>query len=399
MEKLSFERRRSKVEKCPCGKSNKDGKFAPFEGYEDKGFCFSCDRHFPIVEEKTEEEEKGGQRPFSTPRPRKESFIDPHYLDASLKAYEQNHFVQFLMRSFGSEKAMQAVKAYKVGTSKRWQGATIFWQIDHEDKIRSGKIMVYDSSTGKRDKAKNSWVHRVLKLEEFDLNQCLFGSHLITSDHTKSIGIVESEKTAIIASILMPELIWLASGGKAGLKASKVKFLANRHIILFPDLSKPADKDKCYLLWKDTAKELEKSIPAINIKVSDYLETRATDEEKSEGLDIADYFLKWEWENEGNEENEASQKPFFSGDNIPNEENEENDHSEKPFFSGQNEIERIRRIELLKKEIGEAESAIIKLSRKIGLVRNQIRNNQISKAEERTNTQLLRQYRKVHGYP
>jgi hypothetical protein len=50
--------------------------------------------------------------------------------------------------------------------------------------IRSGKIMVYDSSTGNRDKAKNSWVHRVLKLDEFDLNQCLFGSHLITSDHS-----------------------------------------------------------------------------------------------------------------------------------------------------------------------------------------------------------------------
>lgn len=387
MEKLSFERRRSKVKNCPCGKSNKDGKFAPFEGYEDKGFCFSCDRPFPIVEEKTEEEEKGGQRPFSTPRPRKESFIESQYLKASLKAYEQNHFVQFLIRSFGSEKAMQAVKAYKVGTSKRWQGATIFWQIDHEDKIRSGKIMVYDSSTGKRDKAKNSWVHRVLKLEEFDLNQCLFGSHLITSDHSKSIGIVESEKTAIIASILMPELIWLASGGKAGLKASKVKFLANRDIILFPDLSKPADKDNCYQLWRDTAKEFRKSIPAINIKVSDYLETRATDEEKSEGLDIADYFLKWEWENE---ENEASHKPLFSGDKIPNEGNEENDHSEKPFFSGQNEIERIRRIERLKKEIGEAESAIIKLSRKIGLVRNQIRNHFISEEAIRANKEALR---------
>jgi hypothetical protein len=132
----------------------------------------------------------------------------------------------------------------------------------------------------------------------------------------------------------MPELTWLASGGKAGLKASKVKFLGNRHIILFPDLSKPEDRDNCYLLWKDTAKELRKSIPAISIKVSDYLETRATDEEKSEGLDIADYFLKWEWDNEGNGENEASHKPFFSGNRIPNEGNEENDQSQKPFFSG-----------------------------------------------------------------
>jgi hypothetical protein len=158
MEKLSFEKRRSKVKNCPCGKSNKDGKFAPFEGHEDKGYCFSCDKHFPIIKEKTEEEEKGGQRPFSTSRPRKESFIESQYLKASLKAYEQNNFVQFLIRSFGEQKAMQAVTAYKVGTSKRWQGATIFWQIDHEDKIRGGKIMLYNTQTGKREKTKNSWV-------------------------------------------------------------------------------------------------------------------------------------------------------------------------------------------------------------------------------------------------
>lgn len=393
MEKLSFEKRRSKVRFCPCGKSNKDGKFAPYEGYEDKGYCHSCDKYFPVHEEQAEGEEKGEQRPFSPPRPRKESFIGSEYLEASLKGYDKNNFVQFLIRTFGESKAMQAVKLYKVGTSRRWQGANIFWQIDHDNKIRSGKIMVYDSSTGKRQN-KNSWVHSVLKLEDFDLNQCLFGSHLITSDHSKSIGIVESEKTAIIASILMPELIWLASGGKAGLKASKVKFLANRNIILFPDLSKPADKVNCYQLWKDTAKELKECIHAINIQVSDYLETRATDEEKSEGLDIADYFLKWEWENEENEGNEDSQKPFFSESNIPNEENEENDHSQKPFFSDHGEIREFEnQISDISKAIFQTIGKIRARNEKNQRIRNEIANSEISEKAIFTNKELLKRYR------
>ncbi|EKB47287.1 DUF6371 domain-containing protein [Cecembia lonarensis] len=394
MEKLSFKKKRSKVRFCPCGKSNKDGKFASYEGYEDKGYCHSCDKHFSVHEEKTEGEEKGDQRPFTPPRPRKESFIESEYLEASLKGYDKNNFVQFLVRAFGEEKAMQAVKVYKVGTSKRWQGANIFWQIDHKHKIRSGKIMVYDSSTGKRQN-KNSWVHSVLKLEDFDLNQCLFGSHLITSDHSKSIGIVESEKTAIIASILMPELIWLASGGKAGLKTSKVKFLVNRNIILFPDLSKPADKVNCYQLWKDTAKELKESIPAINIQVSDYLEARATDEEKSEGLDIADYFLKWEWENEGNE---ASKKPLFSESNIPNEENEENDHSQKPFFSDHGEIREFEnQISDLSKEIFQAIQGIRERRKRNSILRNEIANCEISEKAILVNKELLKAHRKLNS--
>lgn len=335
MEKLSFDRKRTRVKICPCGKSNSDGKFAPFEGYEDKGYCHSCDETFPPIEEK----EDGQQKPFAPPPPKQVSFIDPQFMDASLKGYDQNNFVLFLENTFGKSKAKKAVEAYKIGTSKRWPGANIFWQIDHEDKIRSGKIMLYNTSTGKRQN-KNSWVHSVLKLDDFNLNQCLFGSHLINSDPSKTIGIVESEKTAIIASVLMPKLIWLASGGKSGLKASKAEFLRDRDIILFPDLTKPGDKLNCFDIWTKTAKELSESIPGIKIQVSDYLETRATDEEKIKGLDIADYFLKWEWENEENEENEASQKHFISEDKIPNEENEGNDPIQKQIISDHGKIEK-----------------------------------------------------------
>jgi hypothetical protein len=387
MEKLSFERKRTRVKICPCGKSNSDGKFAPFEGYEDKGYCHSCDETFAPIEEK----EEGQQRPFSTPPPKQVSFIDPQLMDASLKGYDQNNFVLFLENTFGKLKAMKAVKDYKIGTSKRWPGANIFWQIDHENKIRGGKIMVYDTSTGKRDKTKNSWVHSVLKLDDFNLDQCLFGSHVINSDHSKTIGIVESEKTAIIASVLMPKLIWLASGGKAGLKASKAKFLRDRDIILFPDLTKPGDKANCFDIWAETAKAISKDIPGINIQVSDYLETRATDEEKIQGLDIADYFLKWNWENEENEENEASQKHFISEDKIPNEGNEENERLEKQNISDHGEIE--KQVNDLSKKIFQAIQDIRREKAKESILRNEIRDSKISVETIRTNKELLRKYR------
>jgi hypothetical protein len=46
----------------------------------------------------------------------------------------------------------------------------------------------------------------------------LFGLHRITEDYQKTIAIVESEKTAIVMSILLPHYIWLATGSKGNFK-------------------------------------------------------------------------------------------------------------------------------------------------------------------------------------
>lgn len=364
VEPLTFEKRRLRAKNCPCGKSNKDGKFVPYVGFEDKGFCHSCGETFlPVKEEMV----KDSQKSFTPPPPKPVSFIDPHYLQASLTGYDQNNFVLFLTKTFGKSKAMEAVEAYKIGTSKRWPGATIFWQIDASGKIRSGKIMLYDPSTGKRQ-PKNSWVHSVLKLEDFNLNQCLFGSHLIGTDPGKNIALVESEKTAIIASLLFPDFIWIASGGKDGLRPEKCQILSKRKVYLFPDLTKPEDKTNCFELWSEKAKILSNEIPRALFHVSDYLESRASDEEKRQGLDIADYFLKWE--NEGNEENEASTKQ------------NKNDQSE---------IDQSRDLE---SQIEERRNETLKIWGKIKLVRNQIENLRIFEAKERTNRELLKRYRK-----
>ena len=56
--------------------------------------------------------------------------------------------------------------------------------------------MLYSPTTGKRVKNLELpvyWVHKAIKQPEFELRQCLFGSHLLI-DKTKPIAIVESEK-------------------------------------------------------------------------------------------------------------------------------------------------------------------------------------------------------------
>ncbi len=205
------------------------------------------------------------------------------------KDLESNNFVKYLISLLGNDATKTLIERYYISTSKLWSGATVFWQIDIDKKIRSGKIMLYDPVTGKRDKSKNSWVHSALKLTDFNLKQCFFGEHLI-SDKSKAVAIVESDKTAIIMSYYLPQYIWLSSSGKEGLNADKFKALQRRTVILYPDLSNPDAKINCFELWSKKANEFKN---IVRITVSDYLEKIASDTEKVQGLDIADYFIKY----------------------------------------------------------------------------------------------------------
>ena len=55
-----------------------------------------------------------------------------------------------MKNQIGEELALKVFKLYHVGTSKHWEGATVFWQIDFTGKIRAGKIMLYNKETHER---------------------------------------------------------------------------------------------------------------------------------------------------------------------------------------------------------------------------------------------------------
>ena len=236
-----------------------------------------------------------------TPQQKPVSFIPVEVFKASLKAHETNHFVKFLINLFGVEVASQLVSLYFIATSKYWNGATVFWQIDTQGKVRAGKIMLYSPTTGKRVKEPFNhinWVHKALKKPEFELRQCLFGEHLLI-DKTKPVAIVESEKTAVIASVYLPQFIWVAVGSLTNLNAEKCSILKGRTVTLFPDLN---GFDK----WSSKAKEL--SHLAV-FTVSNLLERKATEAERKQGFDLADYLIKFDYKAFVLPETEATEPP------------------------------------------------------------------------------------------
>ena len=236
-----------------------------------------------------------------TPQPKPVSFIPVEVFKASLKAHETNHFVQFLINLYGVEVASQLVSRYFIATSKHWNGATVFWQIDIQGKVRTGKIMLYSPTTGKRVKNLELpvyWVHKALKQPEFELRQCLFGEHLLI-DKTKPVAIVESEKTAVIASVYLPQFVWVAVGSLTNLNAEKCSILKGRTVTLFPDLNG-------FEKWNNKAKELSH---LANFTVSDLLERKATEAEKKQGFDLADYLIKYDYKAFALPEPEATEPP------------------------------------------------------------------------------------------
>ena len=222
-----------------------------------------------------------------TPKPQpKPSYIDSDVFKKSLRIYDQNNLISYLCSIVGEEATCMAIQRYFIGTSKHWENSTVFWQIDANGKVRAGKIMQYNPLTGRRVKEPTNritWVHRAMKLQDFNLSQCLFGEHLLSTDRNRPVAIVESEKTAIIASCYYPSFIWLACGGCGNLNPKLCESLRGRNVILFPDI-------KQYNEWKRKAKTL--SI-LCNISVSSLLEKRASENERNRGFDLADYLVQF----------------------------------------------------------------------------------------------------------
>lgn len=297
--KLKLDKKRFRVKHCPCGKSNKDGKFVPYVGYENKGYCHSCGETFLPELPKVEQWKKSvsvsiplKSREQETPQ-KPVSFIPVEVFKKSLQVEktitqvaEQNHFLKYLIDLFGVEVADRLRKMYFIGTSKHQfarknfpnyqseKGATVFWQIDTQGKVRTGKIMLYNPTTGKRQK-EFTFAHKLIKQPEFGLKQCFFGEHLLI-DKTKPVAIVESEKTAIIASVYLPQFIWVASSGLHGLNIDKCSVLKGRTVTLFPDLN---GFDK----WTSKATELSH---LTTFTVSDLLERKAKEYAEKKGIDI-----------------------------------------------------------------------------------------------------------------
>ncbi|MEO6633179.1 MAG: DUF6371 domain-containing protein [Mucilaginibacter sp.] len=271
-----------------------------------------------------------GHKPLNNNAMRKPP--QPQYFDtipdlivaSTMRGYDKNNFSMFLARMFGAEGAIHLIEKYRIGCAKHWPGATIFWQIDNDDKVRTGKIMLYNGKNCKRVKEPFNhiaWAHKLvspksgvespeskkdlnpgvpaqdprLKAQDFQLKQCLFGEHLLKLEPFKTVAIAESEKTAIIASMYLPNYIWLAAGSMEGLTPEKCQVLKGRTVRLYPDVN-------AYAKWHTKARQLNARIPTATFIVDNTLPINPTRYDRERGVDIAD---KWidnkllEWEVEG----------------------------------------------------------------------------------------------------
>lgn len=257
-----------------CNRESKCGyHYTPKQYFQDNNISFDTNREYKLKK--------------FTPQQKPVSFIPIDVFKASLKEHETNNFVVFLINLFGVDITNELISRYFLATSKHWYGATVFWQIDTKGKVRTGKIMLYNATTGKRIKEPFNhiyWVHKALKQPEFELKQCLFGEHLLKGN-TKPVAIVESEKTAIISSVYLPQFIWLAVGSLTNLNAEKCSILKGRTVTLFPDLNG-------FEKWSNKAKELSH---ITNFNISDLLERKASEAEKEQGFDLADYLIKFDY--------------------------------------------------------------------------------------------------------
>jgi len=228
---------------------------------------------------------------YSVPEPLPEpipSYLPFKYVERSLCNYEGNSLINWLatLKGWDQKRAEAIAKKYHVGTgSNKVNGWAIFWQIDDQNKVRTGKLMAY-SDDGHRIKEGYSedWTHSKLKrsghLEDFELVQCFYGLHLV--DNSKPVAIVESEKTAIIASQYLPQFHWIASGMLQGINEYKMRALKGRKVALFPDIG-------AFDLWNDKAQSFGH---IADIKVSTLLEEKAPDQHK--GYDLADYLIQYD---------------------------------------------------------------------------------------------------------
>ena len=235
------------------------------------------------------------------PKPRPMDIIPNEYLRKCRS--DNSLFVQSLVSNhiLTAQQAAVAAHLYHLGAMK--DGSVIYWQIDEQQRMRDGKVMLYGNDCHRIKDKGAQWIGFLMRTKlrgtdgkpllpmTWQATQCLFGLHLLTADTSLPINIVEAEKTAIILSQLMPDTgVWMAAGGETQLTLDKLAPLAGHKVILFPD----TDPDgKTCEAWKKIANEAHEKL-SLDVSVNMQLERLATPDQRQRKIDIADLLIEYQ---------------------------------------------------------------------------------------------------------
>ena len=214
-----------------------------------------------------------------------------------------------------------AASRYRLGATK--DGGVIFWEIDDQQRVHTGKIMYYQPDCHRDKSHTPTWVHSLMKDKlpaNYELQHCLFGLHLLghteitestessspvkknisaisfisagqnQSAGPKKIAIVESEKTAVILSELFPDFLWLSCGGLQMFKPELLAPLVHHKVIIFPDTDETGE---AYKAWLTVLQQAQCQYPfKYPLRISNLLELHATPDQKRRKIDLADYLFE-----------------------------------------------------------------------------------------------------------
>lgn len=195
------------------------------------------------------------------------------------------------------ERLMTAVNRYRLGASK--EGGVIFWEIDDQQRVRTGKIMYYKPDCHRDKNHTPTWVHSLMKSQlpaDYELQHCLFGLHLLKEDgrgnmaEGRKVAIVEAEKTAVIMSEIVPEFIWMSCGGLQMFNAELLAPLVNHKVVILPDTDETGET---YNKWLTVLKQAQRQyVFKYPLRISRLLEEHASAEQKKRKIDIIDFLYE-----------------------------------------------------------------------------------------------------------
>ena len=204
---------------------------------------------------------------------------------------------------------------YCVGPWK--DGRVAFWQIDHQGRPRSAKLMRYETN-GHRDKNENpGWIHNQdgirdkCDLDHHEFRTCPFGMHLLKKYPNAVVNVVESEKTALICANAYghPEnSLWLAVGGIKFLKPEVLQPIIDqgRNIWLWPDKDGVND-------WTQKCKNYLSKQVRITTK---FIDQNWIDEDGPKA-DVADIIIRHMTHPESYVNREPKKTELFDADEVP----------------------------------------------------------------------------------
>ena len=246
------------------------------------------------------------------------SNIPDDVLTNTLKDYDVNRFIQNLKQDvkypFDEGSINEVIGKYFLGTVSKgyMSGSVTFPFINIRGKVRAIQVKQFDDDN-KTIRTNSipyvikglykevninppSWIEKYNKNEsKFD---CLFGEHLLNKYPNNPIALVEAPKSVVYCSLYygLPkddkQLLWLAVYNLSSLSLAKVRVLKGRDVILFPDLSSTGN---AYSQWSEKANKFEIELEDTTFSVSNLLEDNATEEQRTNGLDIADFLINFDW--------------------------------------------------------------------------------------------------------